>query len=563
MVYHPIQQVGTYLLGAMALMAMAGYAWQYHKLPAARYWVLSLLLRAVFLVALVMVTVSPALEDKILWAKLQQMCALAVIPTFLCFTVHFAEHNTRLVKHATLVLITFCGFGILSLLTFGWHDLYWRGVIWDGVTFGIVRGPIYWFFAALGYMQFLVVCGLCITWAFRFNGLRRWQIAVLPVDPMISLIGHVLWIMDQRTNGIPVLPLAFMLSGMFWSWIFFRLRVLDVAQLAQDTVTWNMNDSLIIIDDQDYILKLNPSAYKLLSGQNAELVGQRTAALAPWPPLAELACDQAARTGEISLSGRYYLFRVTPLTGWGNKGIGKTIVLQDISELKKAQMQLAEQQKALSIATERDRLRRELHDGSGQIWGYLKLQYQHMRKLLAEKHFTKVDDGLQKLAVLSEKFHSDVRESLAGLKNSTGLGFVEALTEFMRWYKNTYGIDTCLTDAANVTARFTPIVELQLLRIIQEAMTNIRKHASASKVQVSFFMADGQAMVVIEDDGRGFASNDLGIAENHYGLSIMKERVGEIQGRLEIDSAPTAGTRVKVWLPLCEGGRKHEVTVGG
>jgi hypothetical protein len=156
MVYHPIQQVGTYLLGAMALMAMAGYAWQYHKLPAARYWVLSLLLRAFFLVALVMITVSPTLEDKILWVKLQQMCALALIPTFLCFAVHFAEHETRLAKASIFILATFCGFGILLLLTQDWQDLYWRGVIWDGVTLSIVRGPVYWFSAALGYLQFLV-----------------------------------------------------------------------------------------------------------------------------------------------------------------------------------------------------------------------------------------------------------------------------------------------------------------------------------------------------------------------------------------------------------------------
>lgn len=562
MIYHPIKDIWFYLLAAAALAALAGYTWQYRRMTAARYWAFGLSFRAVFLLSLVMVTISPAPEDKIFWAKTQQMSTLAIIPTFLLFVANFAEQNTRITKTAIWILVAMSASGMLALLTTGWHGWYWRGVVWDGMTFGIVRGPIYWTIVAIGYFQYLLICLMCIIWAFRFKGLRRWQLAALPTNPLIAVTGHILWVINQD-RVIPPLPLAFLLSSMLWTWIFFRLRVLNLAQLAQAEITHSMNDSLIIMDDQDYIVEVNPAAQKLLDGQKTGLIGNPAAtALAPWPTLAELACVREVRTGGISLAGGYYLFRVTPLTGWRNHEMGKALVLENITELKKAQARIAEQQKVLVIATERDRLRRELHDGSGQIWSYLKLQYQQLRNLLGRRRLDEVDARLQQLEVLSDDFHRSVRESLAGLKSGSGKGLVQALNEFIEWYEHTYGIHIDLMIAPEVPARLSATVELQLLRIIQEAMTNIRKHACASRVKVSFYMVDRQAVVVIEDDGSGFNPAGLAAQDNRHGLSIMQERAGEIGGRLKIDSAPGAGTKVTVWLPLGEGGQRHENTAG-
>ncbi|MEN6413109.1 MAG: histidine kinase N-terminal 7TM domain-containing protein [Veillonellales bacterium] len=562
MIYYPIKEIWVYLLAAAALAAIAGYAWQYRRMMAARYWIFGLSLRAVFLLSLVMVTVSLAPEDKIFWVRIQQLSALAFIPIFLLFVVNLAGENTRATKIAVGILVAASAFGMLALLTTGWHGGYWRGVVWDGTTFGIIRGPIYWGITIIGYLQFLLVCLLCIVLAFRFKGLRRWQFAALPSNPLIAVTGHILWVIDQD-RVIPPLPLAFLLSGIIWSWIFVRLRVLNLAQLAQTAVTHNMNDSLIILDDQDYIVEVNPAAEQLLGGQKTGLTGSWAAtALAPWPALAELAGGREVRTGGISLAGGFYLYRVTPLTGWRNHEMGKAIVLEDITELKKAQARIAEQQKALVIATERDRLRRELHDGSGQIWSYLKLQYEQLRNLLAGRRLDEADSRLQKLVALSGDFHRSVRESLAGLKSGSGKGLVPALHEFIEWYERTYGIHTDLLISPEIAAQFSPSVELQLLRIIQEAMANIRKHACASQATVSFYIAEGQAVVVIEDDGSGFDPAVLAAKDNRHGLSIMQERAGEIGGGLRIDSAPGAGTRVTVRLPLGKGGQSHEITVG-
>ncbi|WP_094604352.1 hypothetical protein SPSIL_051520 [Sporomusa silvacetica DSM 10669] len=557
MVYHPIKEIWFYLLVATALAALAGYTWQYRRMPAARWWIIGLSLRAVLLLSLVVITVSPALEDKIFWTKMQQMSAIALIPTFLLLAANFAEQKTRIIKTAIWVLVALSGFGILALLTTGWHGLYWRGVVWDGVTFGIVRGPIYWVMSAIGYFQFLLVCVLCIIWSFRFYGLRRWQIAVLPINPLIAVIGHILWVIDQQTRGIPSMPLAFLLSSMGWSWIFFRLRVLNLAQLAQTAVTRSMNDSLIVIDDQDYIVELNSSAYMLLDGQETSLNGSRAAtALAPWPALAELACSREVRTGEISLADGYYLFRVTPLAGWGNREMGKAIVLQDIGELKQAQAKIVDQQKALSIMAERARLGRELHDGAGQIWSYINMKVEAARSLLAKNEPAQADMLMERLAGVVRDVHVDIRESIAGLRTTVPAehGLWEPLEEYLHWFRQNNDIDVELI----IDKKFTPgvlpsVTEVQLLRIIQEALTNIRKHSDAGHARIIISQHGSAAEIRVEDDGRGFDPILMAEKKGKYGIKIMEERAGEVGAQLRVESALRAGTRIVLSLPLTEG----------
>ncbi|MDR7868844.1 MAG: histidine kinase N-terminal 7TM domain-containing protein [Sporomusaceae bacterium] len=559
MIYHPIRDIWFYLLAGAVLAALAGYAFQYRKTPAARYWVLSLSLRAIFLLALVMVTVSPALADKVFWVKIQQMSALLIIPTFLLFVVNIAGQKGRLARTVVSALVAVTVFCTLALLTTGWHGWFWRGVVWDGLTFGIVRGPIYWAVMGIAYFQFLLVSVLCVIWARRASGLRRWQIAALPADPLLSLAGHILWAIDQQAGVIPPLPLAFLLSGLAWTWIFFRLRVLSLMLLAESTVIGNIDDSLIITDDQDYIMELNPSARRRFGDKAPTLIGRPfREVFASWPAMTALLDIRAAAEGEIRLEGSGdYSYHVTPLTGWGNINIGKAIVLHDTTELKQVQAQIVEQQKALSIMTERDRLGRELHDGAGQLWGYINMQVEAARSLLAKNEPAQVDTVLERLAGVTRDVHVDIRESIAGLRTATGEkhGLWRTLADYLQWYRQNNNIDAELVvDEGLIAGRLPPTAEAQLLRIVQEALTNVRKHAGARHVKVVARRHGDMAEIRVEDDGRGFDPVQAVGKKGSYGLRIMEERTEESGGRLSVESAPNAGTAVVITLPLAQRG---------
>ena len=91
----------------------------------------------------------------------------------------------------------------------------------------------------------------------------------------------------------------------------------------------------------------------------------------------------------------------------------------------------------------------------------------------------------------------------------------------------------------------TSKIEVQLLRIIQEALSNIRKHAHASEAHISMQAEDGKFVVVISDNGRSFEPT-ADAAVGHYGLNIMRERAEDAGGELFVESAVAQGTKVKI-----------------
>jgi DNA-binding NarL/FixJ family response regulator len=122
-------------------------------------------------------------------------------------------------------------------------------------------------------------------------------------------------------------------------------------------------------------------------------------------------------------------------------------------------------------------------------------------------------------------------------------------------FQTTYGIETRLSlpdDAPNPA--FAPVVESQLLHIIQEALTNVRKHAAAQRVEVLFNFAPTTTHVIVVDDGCGFEtdqqiSESSGAFGSHFGLDVMRERAKNVGGQVEIRSAPGQGTCVLVYVP--------------
>jgi two-component system nitrate/nitrite sensor histidine kinase NarX len=109
-------------------------------------------------------------------------------------------------------------------------------------------------------------------------------------------------------------------------------------------------------------------------------------------------------------------------------------------------------------------------------------------------------------------------------------------------------VELILADGQPATA-LAPTVEVQLLRIIQEALTNIRKHARAQHVRVSLQSGPASVEVTIEDDGVGFEPDVPAGDGRTFGLRIMRERGKEIGGVLEVSSAPGRGTYIRVQAP--------------
>jgi signal transduction histidine kinase len=209
------------------------------------------------------------------------------------------------------------------------------------------------------------------------------------------------------------------------------------------------------------------------------------------------------------------------------------------------------QAEEIAAARERLRIAHEMHDGIAQVLGYVNTKVQ-----AAKQYFRRgmTDEGnlqLEHLAASARQAYGDVRESIVGLRTLPGSdrSLSEVLEEFLHHWKDQSGVDAELSIDPDL--RLPPSIELQIVRIIQESLTNVRKHARATMARVSVQMQNGQLAVNIHDDGAGFNPEASARGEfPKFGLTTLRERASSIQGSLEIESTPGDGTTVRFTMPL-------------
>jgi signal transduction histidine kinase len=191
---------------------------------------------------------------------------------------------------------------------------------------------------------------------------------------------------------------------------------------------------------------------------------------------------------------------------------------------------------------ERRRLARELHDETGQALTSILLG---LRALEEANSDVEVDD-LRELVVATLQ---DVRRLAVQLRPKAldDFGLVPALERLVQTFSESSGISVEL-EAQIGEERLPSDVETTVYRIVQEALTNVVKHAEASRVSILLVRRDSTVTAVVEDDGRGFDPESAG--EDSLGLEGMRERVELHGGRLTVETAPGSGTTLRVEVPL-------------
>jgi signal transduction histidine kinase len=204
----------------------------------------------------------------------------------------------------------------------------------------------------------------------------------------------------------------------------------------------------------------------------------------------------------------------------------------------------------LAVAEERLRIAHEMHDGLAQVLAYVNTKAQAVKQFLRTGRTEEAEKHLDQLAGAAREVYADVRESIIGLRSAAvpGRSVTEALQEYVNTWQAYAGIDCLL--AIRGEPRLTPNGQLQVLRIVQESLANIRKHAGARRVDVLLEQGETRLRVAVQDDGSGFTPGELGRSElPRFGLSTMRERAEALGGTFHLESSPGAGTRVTVELP--------------
>ena len=214
--------------------------------------------------------------------------------------------------------------------------------------------------------------------------------------------------------------------------------------------------------------------------------------------------------------------------------------------------QLYQQLRVVSALEEQNRLARELHDHLAQALGYIKVKSSMTEDYLNQGQINQARESLLDLKKVTDIVYTDLREAIFNLRTSGSARseFLPALQDYLDEYRLHYGVDVRLIIDDETTVEFTPEVANQLMRIIQEALANVRKHACASRAWVRCSQDGSEIMITIEDDGLGFDPHQHSNENRQsYGLQIIRERAERVNGSLTIDSEQGIGTQVKVRVP--------------
>lgn len=427
--------------------------------------------------------------------------------------------------------------------------LLWTSIVWDREIQGD-RTVVGMAFAGVAITMFVLSTGVFLLLFIR-SPAHRVPVSLILVGQVVMRVVYAVGV----SNVVYVPNIVLGVVGFDWvaamyAFALFRFRLFDLVPVARDTILGRMPDGLLVLDPGARIADANEAALRLLGRERQRVVGQPAGvALAAAPDLARSVVDTDS-SGEASYEteGEMRTCQVssTPLSDWQGKPIGRLVLLHDITALRRMEAQLVEQERALAATAERERLARELHDGLAQDLWLAKLK---VTRLAAQPELGAEARALaDEVAAALDAGMTEARDAVATMRApwDTTESLVELLSRSLDDFEDRFGLSVefdCSADLPAVSSR----AEAETLRIVHEALTNVRRHADATVVRVHGGVDDGRLVLEVRDNGRGFDPGSVDITA--YGLAGMRERAAQIGAEIEIESAPRKGTRLRLVVP--------------
>ncbi len=550
--------LSSWLLTAITvcLFALGWVAWRNRRIAGALPFAFCLLFTSIWAVGALFHSAAVDVPTQIFWTKFQTIWQMPTATAYTCFVLEYAQPGRWLTRRNIAILSIPVLLVAAIALTNDFHHWLWTGFDASGKP---SYGPADRVFTVFS----LVLLGVNLVvfiWLFVRSPQHRWPVALMVVG---QIWGRALFVVDRFGVNVggqlePFILISAVPFGIY-AIALFGFRIFDPMPFARAAAIEEMREGMVVTDMQGMILYLNPTAEENLGQPTKSVRGRNVSdVLALVPELAASPDEIGEGQSELRLgsdaSARYFVLQRSPLIDRRGVALGHLLLLHDVTEQRRAQARLLEQQNVVVTLLERQRLARELHDDLGQTLAYISMQAQAVRKRARDGGMYSIEGQLAQLVSAARDAHKEIRESILNLKTGPAeqWSFFAALRQHLAAYQDHYGIRAELSIPEGLNENdFEPGTGVQLVRVIQEALTNARKHGRARHVQVSFASEGSQAQILIADDGCGFNADRAPNAQGgHFGLAFMRERMAQVSGSITIDTQPGAGTRVLLITPL-------------
>lgn len=214
-----------------------------------------------------------------------------------------------------------------------------------------------------------------------------------------------------------------------------------------------------------------------------------------------------------------------------------------------------------ALLAERERLAAELHDNLAQTLGAAQFSAGRLAQQLNPNTGQETQARLAELQSTLQEAYAQARVALTGLHETppNDIAFMARVRKLFADFEGQTGVSVCLDDIEGVGSSLSVVTQKQVLHILGEALTNIRRHAQAGQVRLTICREENAISFTVEDDGRGFDPERIN-GQNHLGLAIMHARAKRCRGDLHINSVPAQGTQIRATFPIrSDVGRKTRV----
>ena len=296
-----------------------------------------------FIYALELATAD--LATKVFWAKLKYL-GIAVVPaSWLVFALQYTGRKKWLTPLNVGLLVVGALAVLITVWTNDFHYLFWTSVSLDesGPFTALPEGPGFWIWATYSYLLFLFGTILMFETYLRSQRLYRRQAGAMLIAALPPWIGNVIFLADLSPfPRLDLTPFAFAITCVACAWGLSRFRLLDILPVARNAVVENMSEAVIVLDAENNIMDINPSAERLISHSASEAIGQPIDQIwTHWSDEFGLPSEKAEISLEIALgeeeNERFYGLRTSLQLDSRERLVCKVVVLRDITDRKQAE----------------------------------------------------------------------------------------------------------------------------------------------------------------------------------------------------------------------------------
>jgi len=596
--YHPY--LLPLVLAAVVAVVIAVLAWQRRSTSGTRSFMLLMAAVAWWSLGYAMELGAVELQAKLFWSDFNFVAVVTVPAAWLSFCLEYTGRDDLLTSR-NLVLMAIEPVVILLLIwSDGAHHLFRSQVSLDtsgaAVMLAPVYGTVFWVNAVYSYVLLAMGTLLLVRAFFRAPRLYRAQTGAILVGAVLPWIGNALHIFGL--SPIPNLdwtPFSFALTGIAVAWGLFRFGLLDVGPVARSAVFEGIHDGVLVLDNQGRLVDLNPTAQRILSWREEEVVGQPLAQVLVADvgnpvlvtgELVELLAGSSSEQDEVETEvavgseeqRRYYDVRNTLLRGRRGRLAGRLIVLRDVTDRRQAEEALA---LARDHALEMSRLKTELlanvsHDlrtPLNVILGYADMLLGGVHGSLTEGQVRSMGRILTNAKQLASVVNDllDQAELEAGwlelrIASFNPAELVEEVVSILSDEARERGLALVIDVAASMPHDVVGDPQ-RTGQILMNLVINAIKFTDEGQVRIRLYGLDEETWAIeVSDTGRGIPPEAQGYIFDPFrqvdssptreqggvglGLSLVHHLVEMMGGQIRLDSTVGRGSTFTVILPI-------------